>query len=333
MKIKQSVMKKEICVERLNLSLSKKSIDKYRLLFLIVLLLLITSISSLGQQEPMFTQYMFNTLSVNPAYAGTRNALNLNSLTRIQWVGIDGAPKTISLALHAPINKKKIGVGFSIVDDEVGPVRNTYIAINYAYRIKISESLTLSMGIKGGANNYTLGLTNLEVNEQNDPDFQNNERKLVPNVGMGFYLSSNRYYVGNLARKLVETVIDEKYSAKGNEFRRHYYIIGGFVFPINSNWIFKPTILTKAVEGAPLSNDISLQFLYNERIWFGAMYRIGDAAGALLAMKINKQLTVGYAYDFALSDLSGLNKGTHEIMLSFDFTGTPAKKVISPRYF
>ncbi len=333
MKIKQSVMKKEICVERLNLSLSKKSIDKYRLLFLIVLLLLITSISSLGQQEPMFTQYMFNTLSVNPAYAGTRNALNLNSLSRIQWVGVEGAPKTISLALHTPFNKKKIGVGFSIVDDEAGPVRNTYIAVNYAYRLRITESTTLSMGIKGGVSNYTLGLTNLEVNEPDDPDFQNNEKKLVPNLGIGFYLYSDRYYVGISAPKLVETAIDEKYSAEGSEFRRHYYIIGGFVIPINSNWIFKPTILTKAVEGAPLSNDISLQFLYNERVWLGAMYRIGDAAGALVTMKINKQLTIGYAYDFALSDLSGLNKGTHEILLSFDFVGTPAKKVKSPRYF
>lgn len=286
-----------------------------------------------AQQEPMYTQYMFNTLAVNPAYAGTRNALNLNTLTRLQWVGLEGSPKTFSVALHSPVNKRKIGLGVTLVTDEVGPVRNTYFTLNYAYRLKINDNLTLSMGIKGGLSNYHAGLSELKVNDPEDPRFQVDEKKLSPNVGVGFYLYSDKYYVGFSAPKLLETTVDEEYAASENELKRHYYIIGGYIWKINSHWIFKPSLLTKAVSGAPVSNDITMQFLYNDRIWMGAMYRIGDAAGLFLDVKINKQLIVGYGYDFSLNGLSGINSGTHEIMLSFDFDGFATSKVKSPRYF
>jgi type IX secretion system PorP/SprF family membrane protein len=286
-----------------------------------------------AQQEPMYTQYMFNTLSVNPAYAGTRNALNLNTLTRLQWVGLEGAPKTFSVALHSPINKRKVGLGLTLVTDEVGPVRNTYFTANYAYRLKITDKLTLSMGIKGGISNYYAGLSELKVNDEGDPHFMSDEKKLSPNIGIGFYLYSDKYYVGFSAPKLIETTIDEEYAASKNELKRHYYIIGGYIWQLNSRWLFKPTLLTKAVSGAPVSNDITMQFLYNDRIWMGAMYRIGDAAGLFVDVKINRQIMVGYGYDFSLNGLSGINGGTHEIMLSFDFDGFASSKVKSPRYF
>jgi len=286
-----------------------------------------------AQQEPMYTQYMFNTLSVNPAYSGTRNALNLNTLTRLQWVGLEGSPKTFSVALHSPINKRKVGLGLTLVTDEVGPVRNTYFTVNYAYRLKITDKVTLSMGIKGGISNYYAGLSDLKVNDEEDPQFLSNEKKLSPNVGVGFYLYSDKYYVGFSAPKLIETTVDEEYAASKNELKRHYYIIGGYIWQINSRWLFKPTLLTKAVSGAPVSNDITMQFLYNDRIWMGAMYRIGDAAGLFVDVKINRQIMVGYGYDFSLNGLSGINSGTHEIMLSFDFDGFASSKVKSPRYF
>lgn len=286
-----------------------------------------------AQQEPMYTQYMFNTLSVNPAYAGTRNALNLNTLTRLQWVGLEGSPKTFSVALHSPINKRKVGLGLTLVTDEVGPVRNTYFTANYAYRLRITDNVTLSMGIKGGISNYYAGLSDLKVNDEEDPHFLSNEKKLSPNVGIGFYLYSEKYYVGFSAPKLIETTVDEEYAASENELKRHYYIIGGYIWQINSKWIFKPTLLTKAVYGAPVSNDITMQFLYNDRIWMGAMYRIGDAAGLFVDVKVNRQIMVGYGYDFSLNGLSGINSGTHEIMLSFDFDGFASSKVKSPRYF
>jgi type IX secretion system PorP/SprF family membrane protein len=286
-----------------------------------------------AQQEPMYTQYMFNTLSVNPAYAGTRNALNLNTLTRLQWVGLEGSPKTFSVALHSPINKRKVGLGLTLVTDEVGPVRNTYFTANYAYRLKITDKLTLSMGIKGGISNYYAGLSELKVNDEGDPHFMSDEKKISPNFGVGFYLYSDKYYVGFSAPKLLETTVDEEYAASENELKRHYYIIGGYIWQLNSRWLFKPTLLTKAVSGAPVSNDITMQFLYNDRIWMGAMYRIGDAAGLFVDVKINRQIMVGYGYDFSLNGLSGINGGTHEIMLSFDFDGFASSKVKSPRYF
>jgi len=276
---------------------------------------------------------MFNTLSVNPAYAGTRNSLNLNTLTRLQWVGLDGSPQTFSAALHSPINNRKIGVGLTLVSDEVGPVRNTYFTANYAYRLKITDDLTLSMGIKGGISTYYVGLTDLNVRDQEDEAFLNNEKKTSPNAGVGFYLYSDKFYVGLSAPKLFETTVDEEYASSENELKRHYYIIGGYIWQINSKWLFKPSILTKAVSGAPISNDITMQFLYNDKVWMGAMYRIGDAAGLFVDFKINKQLTIGYGYDFSLNGLSGINSGTHEIMLSYDFDGFASSKVKSPRYF
>lgn len=303
-------------------------------IYLGLLVFLLVGILNLNaQQEPMYTQYMFNTLSVNPAYAGTRNALNLNTLTRLQWVGLEGSPKTFSLALHSPVNKRKIGVGLTLVTDEVGPVRNTYFTVNYAYRLRINDKLTLSMGLKGGISNYHVGLTDLSIIDTEDPQFQNNEKKLSPNAGVGFYLYSDKYYVGISAPKLFETTIDEEYASNENEMKRHYYIVGGYVLKLNPNWVFKPSLLTKLVQGAPVSNDITMQFLYNDRIWMGAMYRIGDAAGLFVDIKVNKQFIIGYGYDFSLNGLSGINSGTHEIMLSYDFDGFVSNKIKSPRYF
>jgi type IX secretion system PorP/SprF family membrane protein len=189
------------------------------------------------------------------------------------------------------------------------------------------------MGIKGGISNYYAGLSELKVNDEGDPHFMSDEKKLSPNIGIGFYLYSDKYYVGFSAPKLIETTIDEEYAASKNELKRHYYIIGGYIWQLNSRWLFKPTLLTKAVSGAPVSNDITMQFLYNDRIWMGAMYRIGDAAGLFVDVKINRQIMVGYGYDFSLNGLSGINGGTHEIMLSFDFDGFASSKVKSPRYF
>ncbi len=302
--------------------------------YIVILLFLMIGTGKLSaQQEPMFTQYMFNMVSVNPAYAGTTNSLNLNTLTRLQWVGMEGSPQTFSAALHSPINKRKVGVGITIVSDEVGPVRNTYFTANYAYRLRINENTTLSMGIKGGISNINVGLTDLYLRDQEDVAFQSDEKQISPNIGIGFYLYSEKYYVGFSAPKLVETSVDEEYAASANELKRHYYIVAGYLWQLNSKWLFKPTILSKAVSGAPVSNDISLQFLYNDKIWMGAMYRIGDAAGLFVDVRLNQQLTIGYGYDFSLNGLSGINSGTHEIMISFDFEGFAGGKVKSPRYF
>ena len=291
--------------------------------FYLGLIILFVGIGNMmAQQEPMFTQYMFNSLTINPAYAGTTETLNLNTLTRLQWVGLEGSPKTFSLTAHTPIEGRKIGLGITLVTDEIGPVNNTFFTINYAYRLRVTDDLTLSMGLKGGISSYTVGLTDLSVIDPEDPQFQSNEKKISPNLGFGFYLYGDQYYVGFSAPKLIQTTVDDEYATDENQLKRHYFIAGGYNCQINSEWLLKPSLLTKIVAGSPVSNDITVQGLYNDLVGAGVMYRIGDAAGLFVFGKVYKELQVGYGYEYSLNGLSGINSGTHEIMLTYDFDVT-----------
>lgn len=272
-----------------------------------------------AQQEPMFTQYMFDPVSLNAAYSGTTNALNVNTLTRLQWVGMDGAPKTFSLSAHMPIEGRKIGVGVTLLTDKVGPVNNTFFTINYAYRLRVTDRLTLSMGLKGGITSYKAGLNDLTIIDEEDPQFQNNEKKISPNLGFGFYLYEEKYFVGFSVPKLIQTTIDDKYATDDNQLKRHYYIVGGYNWQINNQWELMPSLLTKIVEGSPVSNDITVQGLYMNLVGGGLMYRVGDALGLFVYGKVYKELNIGYGYEYSLNGLSGYNSGTHEIRLTYDF--------------
>jgi type IX secretion system PorP/SprF family membrane protein len=288
---------------------------------------------SFAQQEPMFTHYMFNMMSMNPAYTGTRNALNISGLSRYQWVGIEGAPRSYCFSMNTPISSKHIGIGFTLITDEIGPLSNTYFTFNYAYRIKINEEWTLSMGLKAGFNNFYLGLADLDVNDIDDANFSDNTRKLfAPNAGVGAYLYRKDFYFGFSAPKLFETKI-EAGSTDQNSLRRHYFINSGYDFSINSEFRLKPSFSVKVVEGAPLSIDLTALTVYKERIFFGPTYRIGDALGIICDFQVTKQLTAGYSFDYSLNGLSGYNKGSHEIIVSYDLDGFLNKKVKSPRYF
>jgi type IX secretion system PorP/SprF family membrane protein len=290
----------------------------------------------LAQQEPLYTQYMFNALSVNPAYAGTTNSLNVLALTRYQWAGLKGAPRTFTFSMHAPIQRKKMGLGLSIVQDEVGPTKNFYLSADYAYRINLTEKLTLSMGLKAGIYNYFIGLTRLDLVNGNDMSFQQDQqKKFNPNVGAGFYLYTDQWYAGLAVPTLIENAFDAKNQTVSSlsDLKRHYYFIAGYVLQMNSDWAFKPSFVEKVVTGAPLSTDFTAQFLYKGKYWFGTSYRIGDALAFLLDMKITDQLMIGYSYDITLSKLAGYSNGSHEILLSFDFDRFEPKKVKSPRYF
>ncbi len=281
-------------------------------LLAIVALTIMLGQKAISQQEPMYTQYMFNTLSVNPAYAGTSNALNLLALSRLQWVGLEGAPRTSTFALHTPLNGKKVGVGFSMVSDEIGPVKNYYFSGNYAYRIKLTEKLTLSLGIKGGIYSYKIGLKNLETGAGNDPAFQQDQaKKLNPNAGAGAYLYTSKYYIGLAVPKLFQHQFDKERASNSSlsKLKRHYFIMGGYGFVLNPDLALKPSFVTKIVDGAPPSTDITGQFLLKEMYWFGMSYRIGDAIAFLFEVKINPQMTIGYSYDANISKLSGFNSG------------------------
>ncbi|HAF28591.1 MAG TPA: hypothetical protein DCG75_06045 [Bacteroidales bacterium] len=286
-------------------------------LSLIVFFTLLSTIKA--QQEPMFTQYIFDPISFNAGYVGTTSMLNVNTLTRLQWVGLEGSPKTFSLSAHAPIEGRKIGLGITLLTDKIGPVNNTFFTVNYAYRLRVTDQLTLSMGIKGGISSYKVGLTDLSIIDQEDPQFENNEKKISPNLGFGFYLYEDRYFVGFSVPKLIQTSVDDEYATEKYQLKRHYYIVGGYNWKINNEWNLKPSLLTKIVGGSPVSNDITIQALYNKLVGGGIIYRVGDALGFFAFGKVYKELNVGYGYEYSLNGLSGVNSGTHEIRLTYDF--------------
>lgn len=287
--------------------------------FYIVVVLFVLSNKIKAQQEPMFTQYMFDPVSINAAYVGTTNSLNVNTLTRLQWVGLEGSPKTFSLTAHAPIEGRKIGLGVTLLTDKIGPVNNTFFTLNYAYRLRVTDQLTLSMGIKGGISSYKVGLTDLTIIDAEDPQFEKNEKKISPNLGFGFYLFEERYFVGFSVPKLIQTKVDDEYATEKYQLKRHYYISGGYNWEINREWDLKPSLLTKIVGGSPVSNDITVQALYKKLVGGGIVYRVGDALGFFAYGKVYKELNVGYGYEYSLNGLSGVNSGTHEIRLTYDF--------------
>ncbi|TLX76226.1 type IX secretion system membrane protein PorP/SprF [Labilibacter sediminis] len=302
----------------------------------LVVLMFLNTVDVKAQQESIYTQYMFNTVSVNPAYAGTRNAMNMLFLSRQQWVGLDGAPRTYNFTMHTPLNNYKMGVGFSIVSDKVGPVDNFYFNVNYAYRVNITDEMVLSMGVKGGIYNYTVGLNNLNKGSGFDPAADGSfEQKLQPNAGMGLYLYTNKWYAGFSIPKLIQTDLSGTQISASNlsSLKRHYFLMAGYVHDLNEDFKLKPSFIYGVVEGAPTTAQLTGQVLYKDTYWLGASYRFGDAVSFLANVQLNKQLMVGYSYDYSVSNLGNYNHGSHEIIVSYDFDGFLKKKVISPRYF
>lgn len=289
-----------------------------------------------AQQDAMFTHYMFNTLAVNPAYAGSREALTLTGLTRHQWVNFEGAPSTQTLTAHTPIHTENLGLGLSIIRDKIGPVNMTSLYGDFVYRVKAGNG-KLAMGLKGGLNIMQAALTSLKTEEQGDAVFQQNiQSALLPNFGLGLYYYQDRYYVGLSAPKLLENNFLDNSTSGGSSLateKRHYFFIAGYVMDLNQDVKFKPTLLTKMVQNAPIEIDLTAQFLFYEKFNIGAMYRSQDGIGALIGYQFTEQFRMGYSYDYPLTKLRTYQSGTHEIMLSYDFIFNNIGKIKSPRYF
>ena len=264
----------------------------------LILCTLATTYSAIAQQDPMFTQYQFNTLIVNPAYAGSRDALSIVGISRWQWVGIDGAPITHSITAHAPV-KENLGIGGSLYYDKIGPTNQLLFFADFAYKLSLSKKTKLVLGIKGGVHSIRNNLTSLEVN---DPNFNFNQSELLPNVGVGAYLHQERFYIGLSAPKLLENNL----SSGGDDAQqlRHYFLIAGFVKDLSENIKFKPTILTRYVPNTPLVVDLSANFLFWDKLWLGANYRTRDAIGLVTQFQFTEKLRAGYAYEYPLSSLS-----------------------------
>jgi len=312
---------------------------KHSYLALIILILLGT-FSSNAQQDPQYTQYMYNTQVVNPAYAGSRDALSFGLLYRTQWVGFEGAPKTGTFTVNTPIGAlDNMGLGLSIVRDELGPAIETNVNIDYSYSINVSETAELSFGIKAGFDILDVDFTKLNIFDLNDPRFQNNvDNRFQPQIGAGLYYNTDKFYAGlsvpnflttkhfesgSLANTTVESVAAE---------RLHYFLIAGYVFDLSENVKFKPATLIKAVSGSPLQWDASANFLLYEKFTVGASYRWSAAVSAMVGFQATDGLFIGFAYDYQSTDIETYSDGSYEVFLRFDVFNKP-ERVLTPRFF
>ncbi len=302
-------------------------------------MLLLSSLTLQAQQSPMFTHYMYNTLVVNPAYAGSRDALTVTALGRTQWVNFTGAPTTESFTIHAPLNHQPVGVGLAVLNDKIGPVNNTSIIADLAFKVKLNGNSKLAIGMSIGVNLLQAHLNTLQLDQQADPSFQYNvKNRVTPNYGLGIYYARERFYAGVSCPNLIENNFFSSNPSVGTTLvakdQRHYFFIAGAVMNISENLAFKPTTLIKATAGAPLQMDLTAAFILRKRVTIGAMFRNNDALGVLLGLDVLSNLHIGYSYDWS----SGIrtftyNQGSHELMMRYDFLSMSHKQIHSPRYF
>lgn len=294
--------------------------------------LMFTGFAALAQQDAQYTQYMYNTINVNPAYAGSRGVMSIFGLHRTQWVGLDGAPVTNAASINTPINNSNIGVGLSFVNDKIGPTNENAISADVSYTVQTSETFKLSFGVKGTANLFNLDVNKLNPQDAGDPQFQNLDNKFTPNIGAGVYFHSDKMYVGLSVPNFFETKRYSDNDVAINAERMNFYLIAGYVFDLTYNLKFKPALLTKAVEGAPLQVDVSANFLYNDKFMLGAAWRWDAAVSAMAGFQVTDGLFIGYGYDHETTRLRRFNSGSHEIFLRFELF-TKHNKIVSPRFF
>ena len=295
--------------------------------------LMFTAIVSFGQQDAQHTQYMYNTININPAYAGSRGALSIFAMHRTQWVGLDGAPVTNAFSVNTPLNSSNLGLGISFINDRIGPTRENTISADLSYTIPISETFKLSFGMKATANLFDLDV-NLLNPVDDDPALHNYNNKFSPNIGAGLYLHSDKAYVGFSVPNFIET---NRYDDNQDEVaifkeKIHYYLIAGYVFDFNNSVKFKPALLTKMVEGAPLQLDVSANFMFNEKFVVGVAYRWSAALSAMVGFQVSDGMYIGYGYDHETTELKNYNSGSHEIFLRYELFNNNGK-IITPRFF
>lgn len=299
---------------------------------------LLVFLSGYGQQDAQFTQYMYNTININPGYAGSRGSLSAFALHRTQWVGLNGAPITNTASMNTPINSSNIGLGVSIINDKIGPSDENNLAVDFSYSINTSDSYKLSFGIKASANLLNVDFNRLSQYDQNDYAFQTNiDNKFSPNIGVGFYLHSDKSYVGLSAPYLLETKHFDRYAAPGASSHVakeniNLYLIAGHVFDLSYNVKFKPSLLTKYVQGAPLQVDLSTNFIFNDKFVGGVAYRWSAAVSAMVGFQVTDSWFIGYGYDLETTRLANYNSGSHEIFLRYELFNNYTK-IISPRFF
>ncbi len=312
----------------------------------ILVLLLLGTFSSKAQQDPQYTQYMYNTQVVNPAYAGTREVLSFGLLGRTQWVNFEGAPRTGTFTVNGPVGAlNNMGLGLSIVYDEIGPATESNINIDYAYQIQTSQNGTVSFGLKAGLDLLDVDFSKLNIADRGDVFDNNNvDNKVQPQIGAGVYYYTDKFYAGLSVPNFLTTkhfdesglteilndptAVGETTAAE----RLHYFLIAGYVFDLSENLKFKPATLVKAVSGSPLQWDVSANFLLNEKVTLGASYRWSAALGAMAGFQISDGMFIGVAYDYQTTDIETYSDGSYEVFFRFDLFNKP-ERVLTPRFF
>ena len=304
-------------------------------LYLAISLGLLTLTGMYGQQDPQYTQYMYNMNIINPAYAGSKENLSFGLLYRKQWVNIEGAPTTFTLSGSAPVGKN-VGIGLSVISDEIGPIKENNVYGDVSYTLNLGGERRLAFGLKAGATFHNIGLLSQVspfVPDINDPAFSSNENNVFFNAGAGLFYYTDKFYIAASVPNMIKSVHLNDVSGKtfGVE-SPHYFLTSGYVFDINDNLKFKPFAMLKTAFNAPLSVDVSTNFLFNEKFEIGATYRLQDSFGGLVNFAISPSLRIGYAYDHIVSDLRAATSSSHEVILLFDLN-FPKKISRSPRYF
>jgi type IX secretion system PorP/SprF family membrane protein len=293
--------------------------------------LMFTTIVSFAQQDAQFTQYMYNTININPAYAGSRGALSIFALHRTQWVGLDGAPVTNAVSVNTPLYGSRLGLGISIINDKIGPIHENTISADMSYTVPTSETVKLSFGIKATANLFDLDVSRLNPVDS-DPSLHDYNNKFSPNIGAGVYLHSDKAYVGLSVPNFIESNRYDDNEVAVFKEKINYYLIAGYIFNLNNAIKFKPALLTKMVKGAPLQVDVSGNLMFNEKFVVGIAYRWSAAVSAMVGFQVSDALYLGYGYDLETTNLDNYNSGSHEIFLRYELF-RKNKKMTTQRFF
>lgn len=299
-----------------------KTVKYFLQAFLVTCLCLTNQV--FAQQQPSFTHYMYNVQTYNPAYVGSRQAISVVGLYRVQWVGYDGAPKSQTISISAPIANQRLGIGFSIKNDKIGPMTATGAYADVAYHLPISEKSKLSFGAKVGVNLLSASLSSVKLDDPNDVSFNSNmSNKTIPNVGFGMYYYSPKFYAGiSTPQILTKTVTGEYQGQSMNLYQQktHFYVIAGTVFNLTEALDLKPTMLTKVVTGAPVQVDLTTTLIYKQLLYAGLMLRTGESVGGLVGIMFSNTLVFGYSYDWTvLNKTNTYHYGSHELVLRYDF--------------
>lgn len=298
---------------------------------------MLMSANANGQQDPMYSQYMFNTLAINPAYAGSRNVLSVTGLVRSQWIGIEGAPKTQTISFDTPLPGKNVGIGFQAFNDQVGITKTTGAFASYAYRLQ-GQNGTLSFGLQAGISNFRAQYSSITLTSGSagDPAFGQDVNAILPNFGTGIYYNSEKFYIGASVPHLLNNQLNNgEVSVTNGLVSRQYihaFLTAGYVIDIGLDYKIKPSFMVRGVKGAPLQADLSANFWIKDALAIGAQYRTKSDVSAMLEAQISPQIRIGYAFDRSITKLVNYNSGSHEIMLRYEF-GFEKDKILAPRYF